>query len=36
MTAQRIYEELCARQDIVFEGGYTIVKDYVRALRPRP
>lgn len=36
MTAQRIYEELCARQDIVFEGGYTIVKEYVRALRPRP
>lgn len=36
MTAQRIYEELCARQDIVFEGGYTIVKQHVRALRPRP
>lgn len=36
MTAQRIYEELCARQDLVFEGGYTIVKEYVRALRPRP
>jgi len=36
ITAQRVYEELCARQDIAFDGGYTIVKEQVRALRPRP
>lgn len=36
ITAQRVYEELCARQDIVFNGRYTIVKKYVRALRPKP
>lgn len=36
ITAQRVYEELGARQDLVFDGGYTIVKAYVRALRPRP
>ncbi|MEO9187596.1 MAG: IS21 family transposase [Kofleriaceae bacterium] len=36
ITAQRVYEELQARQDLVFDGGYTIVKAYVRALRPRP
>jgi len=36
ITAQRIYEELEARQDTVFEGGYTIVKQYVRELRPKP
>lgn len=36
ITAQRIYEELCARQEIPFEGRYTIVKKYVRALRPKP
>lgn len=36
ITAQRIYEDLCARQDIPFEGRYTIVKKYVRALRPKP
>ena len=36
ITAQRVYEELCARPDVGFEGGYTIVKELVRALRPRP
>jgi transposase len=36
MTAQRVYEELRARQDVGFTGGYTIVKEYVRALRPKP
>ena len=36
ITAQRVYEELQARQDTVFEGSYTIVKKYVRALRPKP
>jgi len=36
ITAQRIYEELCARQDVGFDGGYTIVKEHVRPLRPRP
>lgn len=36
ITAQRVYEELQAREAPVFNGGYTIVKDYVRALRPRP
>ena len=36
ITAQRIYEELCARQDVPFVGRYTIVKKYVRALRPKP
>jgi transposase len=36
ITAQRVYEELCARQDVAFDGGYTIVKEQVRALRPRP
>jgi transposase len=34
ITAQRIYEELEART--AFEGGYTIVKKYVRKIRPRP
>ncbi|HSE92052.1 MAG TPA: IS21 family transposase [Methylomirabilota bacterium] len=36
ITAQRVYEELQARQDPAFEGSYTIVKKYVRALRPKP
>jgi len=36
ITAQRVYEELCGREDLVFEGKYTIVKQYVRALRPKP
>ncbi len=36
ITAQRVYEELCGREDLVFEGRYTIVKQYVRALRPKP
>jgi len=36
ITAQRIYEELEARKDTGFDGGYTIVKEYVRELRPRP
>ncbi|TMQ07139.1 MAG: IS21 family transposase [Deltaproteobacteria bacterium] len=36
ITAQRVYEELCARQDTAFDGGYTIVKDYVRSQRPKP
>jgi transposase len=36
ITAQRVYEELCARQDVGFAGGYTIVKAYVRTLRPKP
>jgi len=36
ITAQRVYEELCARQDPVFEGSYTIVKELVRTMRPRP
>ena len=36
ITARRVYEELCARQDIAFNGPYTIVKKYVRALRPKP
>ncbi|MDQ3301135.1 MAG: IS21 family transposase [Myxococcota bacterium] len=36
ITAQRVYEELCAREDLRFEGKYTIVKKYVRAVRPRP
>lgn len=36
ITAQRVYEELCAREDVPFEGKYTIVKKYVRAARPRP
>jgi transposase len=36
ITAQRIYEELCARQDVPFTGRYTIVKKYVRRLRPKP
>lgn len=35
ITAQRIYEELEARKDTGFDGGYTIVKEYVRELRPR-
>lgn len=30
ITAQRIYEELLARQDTAFAGGYTIVKEHVR------
>jgi transposase len=33
ITAQRIFEEL---RDVGFTGGYTGVKDYVRAVRPRP
>jgi transposase len=36
ITAQRVYEELCARQDPVFDGSYTTVKELVRTLRPRP
>lgn len=36
ITAQRVYEELCTREDVRFEGRYTIVKKYVRAIRPRP
>src|SRR5262249_53280720 len=36
ITAQRVYEELCGREDLVFDGKYTIVKQYVRALRPKP
>jgi transposase len=36
ITAQRVYEELCARESPVFEGGYTIVKQHVRAHRPKP
>src|SRR5262249_44027050 len=36
ITAQRVYEELCARQDPVFDGSYTIVKQLVRTMRPRP
>lgn len=36
ITAQRVYEELCARQDPVFDGSYTIVKELVRTMRPRP
>jgi transposase len=36
ITAQRVYEELGARQDPVFDGSYTIVKELVRTLRPRP
>jgi transposase len=33
ITAQRVYEELRAKH---FEGGYTGVKELVRALRPKP
>lgn len=36
ITAQRVYEELCARQHPVFGGSYTIVKELIRTLRPRP
>jgi len=36
ITAQRVYEELTAREAPAFDGGYTIVKQYVRACRPRP
>ena len=36
ITAQRVYEELCARRDTAFNGRYTIVKKYVRTLRPKP
>jgi transposase len=36
ITAQRVYEELSAREDLPFDGKYTIVKKLVRALRPRP
>jgi transposase len=36
ITAQRVYEELQACQDPTFDGSYTIVKKYVRALRPKP
>jgi len=36
ITAQRVYEELIARESPAFDGGYTIVKQYVRACRPRP
>jgi transposase len=36
ITAQRVYEELCARQEPAFDGSYTIVKELVRTLRPRP
>jgi transposase len=34
LPAQRVFEEL--REQKSFEGGYTIVKEYVRELRPRP
>ncbi|MBI4814832.1 MAG: IS21 family transposase [Deltaproteobacteria bacterium] len=33
ITAQRVFEELTAKG---FEGGYTIVKEHVRTLRPSP
>ena len=36
ITARRVYEELCARGEPVFEGRYTIVKAVVRKLRPTP
>jgi transposase len=36
ITAQRVYEELLGRTSPAYEGGYTIVKQYVRARRPRP
>jgi transposase len=36
ITAQRVYEELVARQSPAFDGAYTIVKQYLRARRPRP
>jgi transposase len=36
ITAQRVYEELLGRESPVFEGGYTIVKQHVRAHRPKP
>lgn len=36
ITARRVYEELCARVEPVFEGRYTIVKALVRKLRPKP
>lgn len=33
ITARRVHEELEA---IGFDGGYTIVRDYVRSIRPKP
>ncbi len=36
ITAQRVYEELRGRTSPAYGGGYTIVKQYVRARRPRP
>lgn len=36
ITARRVYEELCARVEPVFEGRYTIVKALVRKQRPKP
>ncbi|MBK6971637.1 MAG: hypothetical protein IPH26_01305 [Sterolibacteriaceae bacterium] len=33
LTAQQIFQRLC---DEGYGGGISIVKDYVRAIRPRP
>ena len=33
-SAQQIFQRLC--DDCGYDGGYTIVKDYVRKVRPRP